>query len=70
MSESGNFDLRFHVHGTDKFDVWRRVAEFWQAVAALEVPGVVVRYTQIRDPRSRDFPATMTPAPRKRKQAA
>ncbi len=70
MNERGVFDLRLHVEGIDELDVWERVTAFQRAAAALEVPGVAVRYVQLRPPRrSRTFEATMAPTP-KRKRAA
>jgi hypothetical protein len=69
--ERGVFDLRLHVTGVDKMDVWRRVIELQSAASLVAPAGVEVRYVQLRAPeRSRTFDATMAPAKRKKKRAA
>ena len=70
VSERGVFDLRLHVTGEDKLDVWARVTAFQRAAGLLAGPGVDVRYVQLRPPsRSRTLDATMAPAKRKRRAA-
>ena len=68
IGERGVFDLRLHVTGADRMDVWRLVTEFQRAAGLFAPPGVDVRYVQLRPPRrSRTFDATMEPAKRKKR---
>jgi hypothetical protein len=69
MSERGVFDLRLHVTGIDRMHVWEIVTEFQRAAELFAPPGVSVRYSQLRPPRSRAFEATMAPAKRKKRGA-
>ena len=66
MSERGVFDLRLHVEGVDRLDVWAKVTELQRAARLLAAPGVDVRYVQLRDGRSRAFAATMTKRQKRR----
>lgn len=66
MSERAVFDLRLHVEGIDKLDVWARVTELQRTASLFAPAGVTVRYVQMRRPRSRTFDATMAPTKRKR----
>lgn len=66
--ERAVFDLRIHVVGRDRLDVYRRVRELHRVARLFAPPGVDVRYTQLRDGRrSRRFRPTFWP---ERKRAA
>ena len=68
MSERAIFDVRIWVTAESRADVWDTISELEAKLRALQIPGVDVRYSQLRRNRgTRGFEPTME---RRRKRAS
>jgi len=59
----GIFDIRLWVEGADEQEVYERLAELVRTARLFAPPGVIVKYSQLRNPdRTAAFEGTMRPA--------